>query len=125
MLSKKKSIGLVVAAAVLAGVAGGGVAWHEHQQHTTKPTTQHNQSQSIAYQGVTGKTALELLQQQHHVVTKTYKDFGDMVVSIDGRAADNNHFWSFYLNGHQAQVGAGAYQTKASDHISWKLEAIQ
>jgi hypothetical protein len=123
MLSKKKFIGLVVAVVLLGG-ASSGVVWHEHQQDT-KPAVHSSQSQSVAYQGVAGKSALELLQQQHRVATKSYKDFGDMVTSIDGRAADSKHFWSFYINGKPSQVGAGAYQTKPNDHISWKLEALQ
>lgn len=125
MLSKKKHILVAAFAVVVVGGAGGGVAWHSQHHQTARPITHHQQSQPIAYRGVQGKTALALLQQQHHVITKTYKDFGDMVTSIDGRAADSKHFWSFYVNGKQSQVGAGAYQTQASDHLSWKLEAMQ
>jgi Domain of unknown function (DUF4430) len=125
MISHKKSIIVTAFAVVALGGVGGGAAWHEHQQQHAKPVAHSQQSQTISYQGVTGKTALDLLRQQHRVVTKTYKDFGDMVTSIDGRTADSKHFWSFYVNNHQSQVGAGSYQTKSGDHLTWKLEALQ
>lgn len=75
----------------------------------------------ISYQGVEGKNALELLKSAHQVETRKF-DFGEMVQSIDGVKAPATHFWAFYVNGELAPVGAGAYQTKSAETISWKLE---
>lgn len=82
------------------------------------------QSQGISYKGVDGKNALELLDAGYEIETQKF-DFGQMVQSINGQKAGTDEFWAFYVNGEMAQVGAGDYQTKNSDTISWKLEKIQ
>lgn len=79
----------------------------------------------IKYQGVEGANALELLKQKQQVTVKTYAGIGDFVDGINGLQNDSGHFWSFYVNGAQATVGAGSYTTKATDIIEWKFEAIQ
>lgn len=89
-------------------------------------TTTQNKSDviGIGYAGVEGKNALELLQASHQVEVKHY-DFGDQVIAIDGVAPDSTHFWAFYVNDKLADVGAGGYQTKDGDRITWKLDALQ
>lgn len=79
----------------------------------------------VSYDGVAGKNALALLKASHKTETKSYKGLGELVTSIDGVKADSKHFWSFYVNGKQAQVGAGAYTTKSGDKLTWKLEVIK
>lgn len=80
----------------------------------------------IKYQGVEGQNALELLKASHQVETKSFGDAGEFVTSIDGVAPNaSTHFWAFYVNGSQAQVGAGSYVTKSGDLIEWKLEEIK
>ena len=70
-----------------------------------------------------GTTALQLLQQ-----TGTVKTNGEgtnaFVTEINGHAADvgKHEFWAFYVNGTQAQVGAGTYILKAGDKVEWKIE---
>jgi len=70
-----------------------------------------------------GKTALELLQK-----TVPHKTKGEgknaFVVMIDNYEADNNkkEYWSFYINGQYAQVGAGSYILKDNDKIEWKID---
>lgn len=87
------------------------------------PTVQ-QQSNSISYKGVENKNALELLKASHQVETQSFS-FGEMVQSIDGKKATASEFWAFYVNGAQAQVGADSYQTKPTDTIEWRLEAIE
>ncbi|OGD60870.1 hypothetical protein A3A71_03095 [Candidatus Berkelbacteria bacterium RIFCSPLOWO2_01_FULL_50_28] len=77
----------------------------------------------ISYQGIAGKNALEILKSNHNVETKKFS-FGEMVQSIDGVKAPTTHFWSFNVNGKMAEVGAGDYQTKSSDRITWKLVSV-
>ena len=89
------------------------------------PVTDTSQTSAITYQGVEGKDALELLKDSHDVEIKSF-DFGDMVTAIDGQASDGTtNFWAFYVNGQQATVGAGDYETKNGDQIEWKLEVIE
>lgn len=80
----------------------------------------------IQYQGIEGKTALEILKSSHDVKTQEFSGIGEFVTTIDGVEADGKtKFWAFYVNGQQAQVGAGSYVTKSSDMIDWKLEEIK
>jgi hypothetical protein len=46
------------------------------------------------------------------------------ITSIDGKEAKSasKEFWAFYVNGKQAEVGAGSYQLKNGDKIEWKIE---
>jgi hypothetical protein len=78
----------------------------------------------ISYVGLEGKNALELLKAGHQVDTQKFS-FGEMVQSIDGVKAPATDFWAFYVNGKQADVGAGDYQTKTGDTLSWKLVRIE
>ncbi len=74
----------------------------------------------ISYKGEEGRTALELLKKHTTVQTKTY-DFGELVTAINGQDGGGTKYWTFYVNGAEAQVGAGAYATKGDDKIEWKL----
>ncbi len=72
------------------------------------------------------KTALDLLKMGHKVKTKTFSGLGEFVESInDKKAESNKNFWSFYVNGKQAQVGASTYKPKNKDAIEWKLESLK
>lgn len=70
-----------------------------------------------------GKTALDLLQQTSKVKTKGEKE-NAYVVEIDEKKADDakKEFWSLYINGTIAPVGAGSYVLKDGDRIEWKIE---
>jgi hypothetical protein len=82
------------------------------------------QTPSIQYQGINGKTALEILKSTHQVQTQEYKGLGEFVQGIDGTVPAKDEFWSFYVSGKQAQVGASAYITKNGELIEWKLEKV-
>lgn len=72
-----------------------------------------------------GETALELLSSSHTVTAKGQKE-NAFVTAIDGEIANSEkEFWSFYVNGTQAQVGAGSYILKNNDTIEWKIEAFK
>ena len=70
-----------------------------------------------------GSTALQLLNTTHKIVAKGEKE-NAFITAIDGRVADpqKKEFWAFYVNGKQAQVGAGSYIIKKNDTIEWKIE---
>lgn len=97
--------------------------------NATQPGAQSGSEQTteqpISYKGETGKTALQILKEKYTVLTNE-SSLGEFVTSINGEAADENtQYWAFYVNGQYASEGAGTYQTKESDVIEWKLEAIQ
>ncbi len=79
------------------------------------------QNQPIAYEGETGKSALELLKAKYTATTKQ-SSYGEFVTSIDGKEGNGPKYWAFYLNGKLADVGAGAYNSKNGDKIEWRLE---
>jgi len=83
------------------------------------------QQSVVKYQGQECKNALDLLKSKYEVQTKNFEGIGEFVTGVNGVAADDQHFWAFYVNGAQAQVGAGQYVTKDSDVIEWKLEDIE
>jgi uncharacterized protein DUF4430 len=123
---------ITLAVVLLIGSATTVVAWRTHENgkrpaaatRTTLPAADKNTSAiaPISYQGEDGKTALELLKQKATVVTKD-SSYGQYVDSINGVAGGTGgKYWTFYINGQQASVGAGAYTTKATDTITWKFE---
>jgi hypothetical protein len=79
----------------------------------------------VSYEGVAGETALDTLKQLTRVATKAY-DFGEQVIAINDLAQDEltGAYWSFYVNGQMASVGAGAYVSAQNDKIEWKLESF-
>ncbi|CAM3955261.1 DUF4430 domain-containing protein [Mesobacillus zeae] len=72
-------------------------------------------------------TALQLLQTtagKDQVGLKD-TDFGKMIVSINGIAAEGNSYWAFYVNGNYASVGAESYKLQPNDKISFKFETFE
>jgi len=70
-----------------------------------------------------GKTSLELLKKTVPVKTKG-EGKNAFVIMINNYEADSNkkEYWSFYVNGQYAQVGAGSYILKNNDRIEWKID---
>lgn len=123
-----RKIEIFVIVAIIAII---GIIYAFSQKPVLAPTTTNDQpvqqvpTATIKYQGVEGKTALELLKNSHTVTTKQFS-FGEMVVAIDGvEPAPNEAYWAFYVNGSLAAVGAGSYVTKNGDQIEWRLEEIK
>jgi predicted negative regulator of RcsB-dependent stress response len=69
------------------------------------------------------RTALDLLSKTHQIKTNG-EGKNAFVNVIDNTAADTtkHEFWAFYVNGKQAQAGAGSYTLKPNDKILWKIE---
>ena len=110
----------VIAVCGLAGILttyfvihnAGGVQLVADSQHQLK---------QISYQGQNGVDALSLLKKHADISVKHYS-FGDLVTSIDGSAGNGPTYWTFYINGKESSVGAGAYITKDSDKLKWVLQ---
>lgn len=121
-ITKSKLISIAVVLFLVGGTAVGLV-----QSHNTKPkatiTTQNAQTTYVMYDGVEGQNALDLLKKYATIETKHYS-FGDQVTSINGTAGNGPKYWSFYINGKLADVGAGSYTTKNGDRIEWKLQQL-
>lgn len=74
---------------------------------------------TVSYAGVDGKNAFDLLKETHGV-----KDENGFVTSIDGQPNAAPKYWTLYVNGVLATVGAKDLVTKSTDTITWKLEAF-
>jgi hypothetical protein len=123
-------VGILV---VLGGATG--IVWLQRTPHGPQKATVHiattvpagdtkgtSAAAPVSYKGEEGKTALELLKATATVVTKD-SSYGPYVDSINGvKGGTNGKYWTFYINGQKAQVGAGAYATKSGDNIEWKFE---
>lgn len=70
-----------------------------------------------------GSTALDLLKATTKV-SMTGEGVNAYVTAINGREASTpqREFWALYVNGKQADVGAGSYVLQEADSIEWKLE---
>lgn len=77
----------------------------------------------ISGQVVKDSTALDYLKANYEVQTLG-EGVNAYVVEINGRRASDTkkEFWSFYVNGKMADVGAGSYILKPDDRIEWKIE---
>ena len=118
-----KSKALIIPVAILVVLGAGAVIWSQtaNSDHVSIVKNSQNQTTQISYKGENGKDALSLLK-QHAVVQVKHYSFGDLVTSINGTAGNGPKYWTFYINGKEAQVGAGAYTTKNSDTLSWRLQ---
>lgn len=85
-------------------------------------TNSQNQTTQISYSGEAGVDALSMLKRNATVQVKHYS-FGDLVTSINGTAGTGPKYWTFYINGREATVGAGSYTTQDGDQLMWKLQA--
>lgn len=113
-------IAVVAILAIAGGVVGAVIANSPAHKVSSTLNAQHQLS-DIKYNGQNGQNALDLLKKHADVTLKHYS-FGDLVTSINGVAGNGPKYWTFYLNGKMAQVGAESYTTKSSDKIEWKLQ---
>jgi len=124
MASKKYTsilVGITLALVVITGV---GLAAFRINNDGQTNTTQTIRATTVSYHGTSNGNALNLLKQHYTVKTKTYTGMGEEVIGINGVVASSKQYWAFYVNGKEAQVGAGSYTTKKTDTITWKLESL-
>lgn len=120
--STKQILSLVIPIIVL-GTGVVGAITSQHATQKAQITTTSSEITDVKYHGINGQNALDLLKKYAKVETKHYS-FGDLVVSINGTEGNGPKYWSFYLNGKLADVGAGSYVTKNTDNIEWKLQTL-
>lgn len=130
-MKTKLNLGVLSAAVVVVlGLGAGGAYWANHDNKPAKSATtaSHQTTQKkkpttqVTYDGAEGQNALDLLKKHATVVTKD-SSYGPYVDSINGvKGGEGGKYWTFYINGTQATVGAGTYTTKAGDKIEWKFQ---
>ena len=129
----KKPISLIIAGLViLTGITTAGLhlisspeaeAPAKTVATNTQKTSEVKSASIVQFTAVTGKTVLEQLKAQAEVGVKNDPTYGPFVESINGiKSGTDKKYWSFYVDGQMANVGAGEYVTKGGEHVVWKFE---
>ena len=71
-----------------------------------------------------GQLAIDLLASNAQIETIDYGDAGKFVTNINGIAADNEHYWAFYVNEEYAEQGASQTKLVEGDIIKFVYETI-
>lgn len=119
---------------VIIGLSTWGVAAYQTSQSDSAPTqdisiqtpadTKAGRTE-LSYQATPGITSLEQLKQEAGDVITTQSKYGELVDSIEGhKGGTDGKYWSFYVNGEMAQVGAGSYMQQEGDLIEWKFQKL-
>lgn len=94
-------------------------------QSTKRATVEVKSGQNIskAIEFTKDLTALGLTQSATSVETKGEGELA-FVISINNRVADETkrEFWKLFINGEEAQIGAGSYQVQNGDTIAWEID---
>lgn len=84
------------------------------------------QSSVISYEGKKGQTALAQLKKATGGVVTKASSYGEYVDTIgDLKGGKDGKYWTFYVDGKMASVGAGSYVSKGGEKIQWKFEKAQ
>jgi hypothetical protein len=87
-----------------------------------KPEVKAAETTVIEFTAVKDKTVLEQLQSKAKVEVKD-SQYGPYVDSINGvKGGTDNKYWSYYVNGQMANIGAGEYVAKGGETVTWKFE---
>jgi hypothetical protein len=122
LTGKVKILCISIAVIIVAiGIIWAAIAHSPSHMVTASYGTSHQLSQ-ISYHGQNGVSALTLLERHAQVQVKHYS-FGDMVEAINGAKGDGPKYWLFYVNGKEANSGAGSYMTNNGELITWKLQS--
>lgn len=117
------SVLAIIVLIFLVGIAANFLGKHNKNQKTAQVETQIAGTQTVAYDGEEGKTALDLLRDKAEIQTED-SSLGVFVTSINGTANTNTNYWMFYVDGKLAPTAADQYQTKAGEKIEWRYEDI-
>lgn len=89
---------------------------------TAKETSEVKVATIVEFTAVKDQTVLEQLQTQAEVEVKD-SQYGPYVDSVNGvKGGTDNKYWSYYVDGQMANIGAGEYTTKGGEKILWKFE---
>lgn len=69
------------------------------------------------------QTALELIEQRAKIEYDQY-DAGVFITSVNGKEADNDHYWAFYINDNYATQAADKTNLEPGDTVKLVYEEI-
>lgn len=121
---------LVLLVVLASGTAGALITLGHHGQDKTKQVAASGANGSkvqaadiIKFTAQKNQTVLAQVQAREKVVVQQDPTYGAFVESINGiKNGAGNKYWTFYVNGQMANIGAGKYITKGGEEIVWKFE---
>lgn len=115
----------ILAAVAILAVIGGAIGQHNaNKQAAISSTSQVIPAKTISFQGEAGKSVFAVLKENHQVESQS-TSAGAFVTAIDGTANTDTNFWLYYVNGQAGTVASDQYQTKTTDKVEWRYEALQ
>lgn len=131
---------LALAVAVLVLLIGSVITYSEHggvSENTANAPEQATVSQAdknttdaatkdvVTYTASDEGTALEQLVELNDTVVVEESEFGKYVDSINGlKGGTDSKYWSFYIDGELASVGADGFTPEGGELIEWKFQAL-
>ena len=110
-----------IIAIILLLVVVSGAGYLIDRYNPKEPTNNVAAVQSIRYEGIDGKNALDLLKENNQVATQD-TSLGVFVQEINGMPNSETNYWIYYVNGQMGTVWPDQYQTKNGDTIEWRYE---
>lgn len=124
--SSLKMLAAAAAVALLAACGSGGESPDDAPSAPGGLALACVEKEDFTYPGEDGETALDLLRENDATAEVSGTGENAFVTGICGYTADEdeNEFWAFYVDGEQAEVGAGTFETEDGQEITWKLETF-
>lgn len=80
-------------------------------------------SDVVTFTAVADQTVLAQLKANNDTVVTKDSAYGEYVDSINGKVGGTDgYYWSFYVDGQMASIGAGDYKTTGGEKVEWKFE---
>jgi hypothetical protein len=120
-------VGIVLAIVILVG----GVLFLTSLAGQSKPQTNQvaasqQQADAVSFIAKKDKTVLQQLKVAADNVKTKASSYGEYVESIGTlKGGTDGKYWTFYVDGKMASVGADVYTTKGGEKIEWKFEKAQ
>lgn len=125
---------IILALIVTTLLATGGIVWtttrqseppaHEQASTIEKSPTERNRTE-ITYTAKAGDTSLAQLKREADNVNTEQSEYGEYVDSIEGhKGGTDGKYWSFYVDGKMAEVGASNYTQKGGEKIEWRFQKL-
>ena len=88
-------------------------------------TVDENTESYISYEATTNGSALDQLQAVNDTVVVKESELGKFVDAINGLiGGTDGKYWSFYVDGKLAEVGADTYELNGGELIEWKFQKL-
>ena len=94
-------------------------------QQQTQDDADEQETYTVSFTAEAGRTVLEQTHEHAEVETED-AGMGEYVIAMDGMTGgDDNRFWTYYIDGEPAAVGAGDYVTEGGETVEWRFESFE